>query len=74
MRSRRIREKKMSQIRRIKDMRLAKKETAVVTSPIKKVTLVDKEEVCLIICIEVGHKKKMQTKNFRESFRIVVQV
>lgn len=35
----------MSQIRRIKDMRLAKKETAVVTSPIKKVTLVDKEEV-----------------------------
>lgn len=28
-------------------MRLAKKETAVVASPIKKVTLVDKEEVCI---------------------------
>lgn len=38
----------MSQLRRIKDMRLAKKETAVVTSPIKKVTLVDKEEVCMM--------------------------
>lgn len=58
----------MSQIRRIKDMRLAKKETAVVTSPIKKVTLVDKEEVRIK---EIGHKKlliflslALQTKKF----------
>lgn len=35
-------------------MRVAKKETAVVTSPVKKVTLVDKEEVGIE---KWGHEK-----------------
>lgn len=39
----------MSQIRRIKNMKIAKKEIAVVTSPLKKAMLADKTEVTWIL-------------------------
>lgn len=57
----------MSQIRRIKDMRLAKKETAVVTSPVKKVTLVDKEEVGM----NVGHWASYKVHVYRFVFDVI---